>query len=145
MSQSVDYLGRFGRNYQERIERAISSIQAGGGVMIVDDNNRENEGDLVFSAEQMTEQQMALMIRECSGIVCLCLTDEKIKELDLPMMVENNTSPFQTAFTISIEAKEGVTTGVSNPRGSHPPGTRFPAQGARERRAHETRPHRGDR
>lgn len=113
MSQSVDYLGRFGRNYQERIERAISSIQAGGGVMIVDDNNRENEGDLVFSAEQMTEQQMALMIRECSGIVCLCLTDEKIKELDLPMMVENNTSPFQTAFTISIEAKEGVTTGVS--------------------------------
>ena len=113
MSQSVDYLGRFGRNYQERIERAISSIQAGGGVMIVDDNNRENEGDLVFSAEQMTEQQMALMIRECSGIVCLCLTDEKIKELDLPMMVENNTRPFQTAFTISIEAKECVTTGVS--------------------------------
>ena len=62
----------------------------------------ENEGDLIYSAEHLTARQMALMIRECSGIVCLCLTDEKIRQLELPMMVENNTSRNGTAFTIVI-------------------------------------------
>jgi 3,4-dihydroxy 2-butanone 4-phosphate synthase len=79
----------------------------------VDDEDRENEGDLIYAASSLTEAQMALLIRECSGIVCLCLPVEKIRELDLPPMVAKNTSPYQTAFTVSIEASEGVTTGVS--------------------------------
>ena len=88
-------------------------MQAGKGILLVDDENRENEGDIIYSAEKMTVKDMALMIRECSGIVCLCLTPEKCNSLGLHQMVEDNTSKNQTAFTISIEAKEGVTTGVS--------------------------------
>lgn len=103
----------FGADYKARVERAISYLQAGKGILLVDDENRENEGDIIFSAEKMTVKDMALMIRECSGIVCLCLTTEKCRELGLYQMVEDNTSKNHTAFTISIEAKEGVTTGVS--------------------------------
>ena len=103
----------FGVDYKERVEKAISYLQAGKGILLVDDENRENEGDIIYSAEKMTVKDMALMIRECSGIVCLCLTPEKCRSLGLPQMVEENSSKNQTAFTISIEAKEGVTTGVS--------------------------------
>lgn len=104
---------KYGANYQERVKNAIEKLQNGKGIMLVDDENRENEGDLIFSPLNMTEKDMALMIRECSGIICLCLTEEKTKELGLKQMVDNNTSKNQTAFTISIEAKQGVTTGVS--------------------------------
>lgn len=97
----------------ERVERAIQSFQKGSGVIIVDDENRENEGDLVFAAETLTNEQMALQIKDCSGIVCLCLTEEKIQELGLPMMVDHNTSAYGTGFTESIESATGVTTGVS--------------------------------
>ncbi|MFO7752805.1 MAG: 3,4-dihydroxy-2-butanone-4-phosphate synthase [Desulfobacteraceae bacterium] len=97
----------------ERIESAVSAIASGKGVLLVDDEDRENEGDLIFSAETVTQEQMALMIRECSGIVCLCLTNDKVDQLDLPQMVSKNTSAHQTAFTVSIEAAENVTTGVS--------------------------------
>lgn len=110
MNQSL--LSPFG-DPRERVERAIEALSKGQGVLVVDDENRENEGDLIFPAQTLTTDQMALLIRECSGIVCLCLTDEKIKALDLPMMVSENQSPFGTAFTVSIEAAEGVTTGVS--------------------------------
>lgn len=79
----------------------------------MDDENRENEGDLIFAAEKMTVPQMALMIRECSGIVCLCMPGKMAEKLDLPLMVENNTSRYGTAFTVSVEAATGVTTGVS--------------------------------
>ncbi len=96
-----------------RVEKALKSLAQGGGVLVTDDENRENEGDLIFSAELLREEQMAMLIRECSGIVCLCLTPEKVAELDLPMMSEQNSSIFQTAFTVSIEAARGVTTGVS--------------------------------
>ncbi|QGY44195.1 3,4-dihydroxy-2-butanone-4-phosphate synthase [Maribellus comscasis] len=106
-------INNFGRNYKERVENAISKLKSGRGIILVDDEDRENEGDIIFSAERMTEANMALMIRECSGIVCLCLTPEKSKSLQLRQMVEHNSSKNQTAFTISIEAKEGVTTGVS--------------------------------
>ena len=82
-------------------------------VLVTDDEDRENEGDLIFAAQSLTEQQMALMIRECSGIVCLCLPEEKVRALALPMMVADNSSRYQTAFTVSIEAAAGVTTGVS--------------------------------
>ena len=98
---------------RERAEAAIAAIKAGQGVLIVDDEDRENEGDLIYAAETITPQQMALLIRECSGIVCLCVTDEKADELELEPMVKNNTNKNGTAFTVTIEAAHGVTTGVS--------------------------------
>ncbi|QCI23558.1 3,4-dihydroxy-2-butanone-4-phosphate synthase [Buchnera aphidicola (Melaphis rhois)] len=98
---------------EERVKNAIKSLQLGNGVIVLDDANRENEGDLIFSAETMTIEQMALTIRYGSGIVCLCITESKRKQLKLPFMVKNNTSKFGTNFTITIEAAKGVSTGVS--------------------------------
>ncbi|UPT14446.1 3,4-dihydroxy-2-butanone-4-phosphate synthase [Buchnera aphidicola] len=97
----------------ERVEKAILALRSGQGIIILDDENRENEGDLVFSCEKMTVEQMALTIRYGSGIVCLCITESQRKKLNLPMMVKNNTSTYQTAFTVTIEAAKGVSTGVS--------------------------------
>ena len=96
-----------------RVRRAIDQLAAGGGILVVDDENRENEGDLIFPAETITSDQMALMIRECTGIVCLSLPADRLDALELPQMVTDNTSSMGTAFTVSIEAKTGVTTGVS--------------------------------
>lgn len=95
------------------IESAIEDLKEGKGVIVVDNEDRENEGDLIFPAETITNSQMAALIRDCSGIVCLCITDEKRKELGLEMMVKQNNSQYGTAFTVTIEAAEGVTTGVS--------------------------------
>lgn len=100
-------------NQQKNIENAIKALQDGKGIIITDDKNREDEADIIFHANTITTSQMALLIRECSGIVCLCLTSKKVKELNLSMMVQSNNSKFQTPFTISIEAKEDITTGVS--------------------------------
>lgn len=105
-------LAEFG-DVTQRVENAIEALKEGRGVLLLDDENRENEGDLIYSAENVTPEQMGFMIRECSGIVCLCLTDERADHLGLTPMVKHNDSQNQTAFTISIEAKEGVTTGVS--------------------------------
>ena len=110
MNQSL--LSEFGDPIA-RVEAALAALRAGQGVLVADDEDRENEGDLIFAAETMTNEQMAMMIRECSGIVCLCLTDERVSQLELPMMVEANSSHYQTAFTVTIEAAQGVTTGVS--------------------------------
>ncbi|WP_311748175.1 3,4-dihydroxy-2-butanone-4-phosphate synthase [Proteus penneri] len=110
MNQTL--LFEFGNPF-ERVELALEALRAGKGVMVLDDENRENEGDMVFAAETMTTEQMAMSIRHGSGIVCLCITEERRQQLDLPMMVENNTSHFHTAFTVTIEAAQGVTTGVS--------------------------------
>ena len=96
-----------------RVENALTALQQGNGVLLLDDEDRENEGDLIYSAEKLTQEQMALLIRECSGIVCLCITDEYANKLELPPMVKHNNSVNKTAFTVSIEAKKGVTTGVS--------------------------------
>ncbi|AQM71109.1 MULTISPECIES: 3,4-dihydroxy-2-butanone-4-phosphate synthase [Vibrio] len=96
-----------------RVENALIALKEGRGVLLLDDEDRENEGDIIYSVEHLTNEQMALMIRECSGIVCLCLTDAQADKLELPPMVVNNNSANQTAFTVSIEAKQGVTTGVS--------------------------------
>ena len=112
MHQTSLSLHSFG-SAEERVRKALASLRAGGGVLVVDDEDRENEGDLIFPAQTITEQQMAMLIRHCSGIVCLCITDGHAQRLDLPMMTENNTNTQQTAFTISIEAATGVTTGVS--------------------------------
>lgn len=98
---------------QSSVISAIEAVKNGKGIIVVDNENRENEGDLIFSAETISEEQMAALIRDCSGIVCLCITDEKRKELGLDMMVRQNRSQYGTAFTVSIEAAKGVTTGVS--------------------------------
>ncbi|TON86399.1 3,4-dihydroxy-2-butanone-4-phosphate synthase [Vibrio parahaemolyticus] len=111
MNQS-SLLAEFG-NPITRVENALIALKEGRGVLLLDDEDRENEGDIIYSVEHLTNEQMALMIRECSGIVCLCLTDAQADKLELPPMVVNNNSANQTAFTVSIEAKVGVTTGVS--------------------------------
>lgn len=114
MISTLSYpLEKFGLTSVERVENALRQLRNGKGILLTDDENRENEGDLIFSAQHINVQDMAMMIRECSGIVCLCLTNEKADQLELPYMVKENTSSFQTPFTITIEAKEGVTTGVS--------------------------------
>ncbi len=153
MNQTLDTL--FGSS-QQRVQRALLALQRGHGVIVTDDEDRENEGDLIFSADHLTNEQMALLIRECSGIVCLCLTEEKVDALQLPMMVDDNRSHYQTAFTVSIEAADGVTTGVSaadrvttiraasarnsRPEHLHSPGHVFPLKaksgGVLERRGH---------
>lgn len=96
-----------------RIAAAVNAYQQGLPVLLSDDNNRENEADIVAAAENISIETMALMIREGSGIVCLCLTEQIADELALTPMVASNQSRYQTAFTVSIEAKEGVSTGVS--------------------------------
>ncbi|MCW2236028.1 3,4-dihydroxy-2-butanone-4-phosphate synthase [Azospirillum canadense] len=111
-NSSTNLLDRFG-TAEERVSRAVEAIRRGGGVVVVDDEDRENEGDVIYAAETITTDQMALLIREGSGIVCLILPDEHLRRLDLPPMVGANTARFGTAFTVSIEAREGVSTGVS--------------------------------
>lgn len=98
---------------QQRVEQALEAIRQGKPVVVVDDYDRENEADLIIAASTMTVETMALFIRECSGIVCLCLPESHAQHLGLRPMVEKNQSPFATAFTVSIEAKTGVSTGVS--------------------------------
>ncbi|WP_229505068.1 3,4-dihydroxy-2-butanone-4-phosphate synthase [Massilia mucilaginosa] len=96
-----------------RIDAALEAMRAGVPVILMDDHDRENEADLIVAAERLTVRTMALMIRECSGIVCLCLPPETVGALALAPMSARNGSRHGTAFTVSIEAKEGVTTGVS--------------------------------
>jgi len=95
------------------IDQALAALCEGRGVIVVDDADRENEGDLIFVAESITEKQMAQMIRFTSGIVFLSMTNDMADHLDLPPMVARNTSKRTTPFTVSIEAAEGVDTGVS--------------------------------
>ena len=153
MNQSL--LSTFG-DAEQRVKAAIEAFKQGNGVLVLDDENRENEGDLIFPAETITTEQMAKLIRYGSGIVCVCITDERCKQLDLPPMVQDNTSVNKTAFTISIEAAEGVSTGVSaadrvttikaavadgaKPSDLHRPGHVFPlraaANGVLERNGH---------
>lgn len=96
-----------------RIEAAIAAIRAGRAVVLLDDADREDEADLIVAAEAVDDATMTRLIRDCSGIVCLCLGDAELKRLDLPMMVADNRSRHGTAFTVSIEARLGVSTGVS--------------------------------
>lgn len=112
MNLNQKLLSKFGTP-TERVENALDALRQGRSVLVLDDEDRENEGDMIFAAENMTIEQMALAIRHGSGIVCLCLTEERRQQLELPMMVERNTSNYQTAFTVTIEAAKGVTTGVS--------------------------------
>ncbi|MGI4844616.1 MAG: 3,4-dihydroxy-2-butanone-4-phosphate synthase [Janthinobacterium lividum] len=96
-----------------RIAAALDAVRHGVPVILLDDFDRENEADLIVAADRLSVETMALMIRECSGIVCLCLSSDKVRALELPPMAAENGSRYGTPFTVSIEARHGVTTGVS--------------------------------
>ncbi len=95
------------------VEKAIQCVKDGQLIIIVDDEDRENEGDLMVAAEKVTPEIINFMTKKGRGLICLPLTKERLKELDLPLMVTDNTARFGTAFTVSIDAKEGITTGIS--------------------------------
>ena len=97
----------------KRVEMAIADIRAGKMVILVDDEDRENEGDLTMAAEAVTPEAINFMATHGRGLICLTLTEERVDQLSLPMMATHNKSPYETAFTVSIEAREGVTTGIS--------------------------------
>lgn len=102
-----------------RVEHAIEDIRAGRMVILVDDEDRENEGDLTLAADAVTPEAINFMAVHGRGLVCLTLTEERVRQLQLPMMATNNQSPYGTAFTVSIEAREGVSTGISAADRSH--------------------------
>lgn len=95
------------------IEEAIEDIRQGKMIILVDDEDRENEGDLTIAAEKVTPEAINFMAKYGRGLICLSLTPERVDELQLPLMVSDNTAPLGTAFTVSIEAKRGVSTGIS--------------------------------
>ncbi len=97
----------------ERVLKAIDEIKKGKMVILSDDEDRENEGDLTMAAEMVTPEHINFMAKYGRGLICLSLTDKKCRELDLPMMVQDNTSSFQTGFTVSIDVVKGGTTGIS--------------------------------
>jgi len=95
------------------IYEAIEDIKAGKFVVIVDDESRENEGDLAIAAEKITPEAINFMAKYGRGLICLPIIGQRLDELGIPLMVTNNTSQYSTAFTVSIEAKSQVTTGIS--------------------------------
>ena len=97
----------------KKIEDALDDIRQGKMIILVDDEDRENEGDLVVAAEKITPETVNFMAKEGRGLICLTLTEERADHLELPPMVAENSCSFGTAFTVSIEAKTGVTTGIS--------------------------------
>src|SRR5918911_3038182 len=95
------------------IEEAIAEIRAGRMVVVVDDEDRENEGDLCMAAQFVTPEAVNFMATHGRGLICLTLTPERCDELGLRLMVSHNQTPYETAFTVSIEAREGIDTGIS--------------------------------
>src|SRR5258707_2544247 len=101
------------------VEAAIEDVRAGKFVVVVDDPDRENEGDLVIAAQFATPDAINFMATHARGLICLCLTEERADTLFLRPMTDNNEAPLGTAFTVSVEAREGVTTGISAADRSH--------------------------
>ena len=95
------------------VDRAIKDIAAGRPVLVVDDENRENEGDIIFAASQATPELLAFMIRYTSGVICMPMREAELDRLNLPQMTSNNTEHHRTAFTVSVDARDGVGTGIS--------------------------------
>jgi 3,4-dihydroxy 2-butanone 4-phosphate synthase/GTP cyclohydrolase II len=108
LSSSADRHGSFAR-----IEDAIAAIRAGEMVIVADDEERENEGDLTIAAEKVTPEAINFMARYGRGLICLAMTPERLDDLEIPLMVSQNSPRFETAFCVSIEAKAGTTTGIS--------------------------------
>src|SRR5215471_11651942 len=100
---------------KKSVEAALEDFRAGKMVILVDDEDRENEGDLTVAAEKVTPELINFMAKFGRGLICLALTEEKLEELDLPLMVESrdNDSPFGTGFTVSVDARHGISTGIS--------------------------------
>src|SRR5215468_6566802 len=96
-----------------RIEDAVEAVRDGKMIIIVDDADRENEGDLMIAAEKVTPAAINFMARHGRGLICLSMTPERLDELEIPLMVQQNSSRFDTAFCIPIEAKGRTTTGIS--------------------------------
>jgi 3,4-dihydroxy 2-butanone 4-phosphate synthase / GTP cyclohydrolase II len=107
------------KKHVNTIPEALESLRQGRFIILMDDEDRENEGDLVIAAEKITPQGINFMARYGRGLICLALTPDRVDALDLPMMTARNDSPFETAFTVSIEARRGVTTGISAADRSH--------------------------
>ncbi len=97
----------------ERVQAALEDWAQGKMVILVDDEDRENEGDLAMAAEKVTPEAINFMAKYARGLICLSLTEERVRELNLPLMVQDNSSLFETGFTVSIDAREGTTTGIS--------------------------------
>jgi 3,4-dihydroxy 2-butanone 4-phosphate synthase/GTP cyclohydrolase II len=95
------------------VPEAIETLKQGKMIIIVDDENRENEGDLMIAAEKVTPESINFMAKEARGLICVSMTEKRSEELDLPLMVHDNTSHFQTPFTVSVDAKNNTTTGIS--------------------------------
>ncbi len=96
-----------------KIEDAIAEIQAGRMVIVVDDEDRENEGDIIVAAEKLTGDHIGFMVRYCSGIICVPMEGQRLEELNLPLMISQNSESMGTAFTVSVDARTGTTTGIS--------------------------------
>src|SRR4030042_1344575 len=103
----------------DTVERAIADIAAGKAVVVVDDEDRENEGDLIFAAEKATPELVAFMVRYTSGYICVPLTEADCDRLDLPPMFHTNQDRRGTAYTVTVDAKEGVSTGISAAAPAH--------------------------
>ncbi len=97
----------------DQVQEAIEEIKKGNMIVVVDEENRENEGDIIFSASHSTPEKINFLTKHARGLICVALTEDRVKQLALPMMVNDNTAPHQTAFTVSVEVKEGTTTGIS--------------------------------
>ncbi|KAF9054399.1 GTP cyclohydrolase II [Panaeolus papilionaceus] len=97
----------------DSIEDALASFAAGEFLVVMDDENRENEGDLIISASQCTTEKMAWMIKHTSGYICIALPRDRLEELEIPMMVPDNQDPHKTAYTITVDYRHGTTTGIS--------------------------------
>src|SRR5512142_1184938 len=97
----------------DSVERAVADIAAGKAVVVIDDEDRENEGDLIFAAEKATPELVAFMVRYTSGYICVPLTDTDCDRLELPPMYHTNQDKRGTAYTVSVDARENVTTGIS--------------------------------
>jgi len=95
------------------VEDAVAAVAAGGMIVVVDDADRENEGDLIMTAEAATPETVGFFVRHTSGVICAPMLGERLDELDLPLMVAANTAPYRTAFTVSVDARAGTTTGIS--------------------------------
>ena len=95
------------------VEDAVAALAAGGMVVVVDDADRENEGDLIMTAEAATPETIGFFVRHTSGVICTPMLGERLDELELPLMVAANTAPYRTAFTVSVDARVGTTTGIS--------------------------------
>lgn len=95
------------------VEAALAALRRAEFVVVADDEERENEGDLIIAAESLTTEKLAFMLRHTSGVVCVAITEERARQLSLPLMVTENSEPHRTQFTVSVDYRHGATTGIS--------------------------------